>query len=69
MTLLNNRISNKSPTEDSVLIEQQKPEALYWTNDSLQCIFASKEVDKRVYCGTHYDIHCVIFFFLLRGRL
>ena len=34
ITQSNNRITERSPSEDPVLIEQQKPEVLYQTSDS-----------------------------------
>ena len=68
MTQSNNRIAERNPSEDLVLIKQQKPEALYQTNDSCQRIFASKEVwTKGCTVGAHYSFQTKIFFFSVGG--
>ena len=69
MTQGNNRIFKRSPSEVPVLIIQQKLEASYQINESLQRTFASKEVWTKgytvVYTVTHYSFHNQMFLSVL----
>ena len=84
MTQGNNRISERSPSEDPVLFVLQKPEASNQTNDSLQRTFASEDVwakgctvghamtDSRFHHKMVFCLVCLfvsMFCFLLTGRL
>jgi hypothetical protein len=70
MTQSNNRISERSPSENSVSMMYQKAEALNQTNASLQRTSASKEVwtkgctDEMVFCFFYLFFYfCFLFFF------
>lgn len=63
----NNRMSERSPGEDTVVMLYQKPEPLNQTNGSLQRTFASLlSVDKRIFSGhtmTSYSFYLILFSF------
>ena len=67
MTQGNNRISERSPGGDPVLMVQQKPEASNQTNDSLQQTFASKAVWAKLCCVTHCSFHSEFYFLFSFG--
>lgn len=62
MTQGNDRIPKRSPSGVPVLMEKQKLEASYQTNESPKWICKQKSVEKSVYYVTHYSFNNEIFF-------
>jgi hypothetical protein len=57
MTQGNTRITRRSPTEDLILMVQQKPEISNQTNDPIAMnIYKWRCVDRGMYCGTPCEI-------------